>query len=107
MFLFLKGLVCLDVPHILDSMNRMNSISSMKHLPKIEKVETFIVSIPRDTPYLGALGPGEKINAKGYLVRQGNGTIYPTTDRSVLIKITAEDGTVGWGKPTASLHPKQ
>ncbi len=106
MFLFLKGLVCLDVPHILDSMNRMNSISSMKHLPKIEKVETFIVSIPRDTPYLGALGPGEKINAKGYLVRQGNGTIYPTTDRSVLIKITAEDGTVGWGETYGIIAPK-
>ena len=77
----------------------------MNHLPKIEKVETFIVSIPRDTPYLGALGPGEKINARGYLVRQGNGTIYPTTDRSVLIKVTAEDGTVGWGETYGIVAP--
>lgn len=77
----------------------------MKRLPSIEKVETFIVSVPRDTPYLGALGPGESINARGYLVRQGNGTIYPTTDRSVLIKVTARDGTVGWGETYGIVAP--
>lgn len=72
---------------------------------RIKKVESFIVSIPRDTPYLGALGPGEQITSRGYLIRQGNGTIYPTTDRSVLIKITAEDGTVGWGETYGIVAP--
>jgi L-alanine-DL-glutamate epimerase-like enolase superfamily enzyme len=72
---------------------------------RISKVESFIVSIPRDTPYLGALGPGEQVTSRGYLIRQGNGTIYPTTDRSVLIKITAEDGTVGWGETYGIVAP--
>jgi galactonate dehydratase len=73
--------------------------------PRIKTVETFIVSIPRDTPYLGALGPGERVTERGYLIRQGNGTIYPTTDRSVLIKITADDGTVGWGETYGIVAP--
>src|SRR5215475_13126806 len=66
--------------------------------PVVRSVETFIVSLPRDVPYLGPLGPGEAVNAKGYFVRRGNRTIYPSTDRSVVVKITASDGTVGWGE---------
>ncbi len=73
--------------------------------PKIQSVESFIISIPRDVPYLGALGPGERVTERGYLIRQGNGTIYPTTDRSVLIKITADDGTVGWGETYGIVAP--
>lgn len=75
-------------------------------LPKIQKVESFIISIPRDTPYLGPLGPGEQVNARGYLVRKGNRTIYPSTDISVLVKVTAEDGTVGWGETYGIVAPQ-
>ena len=32
----------------------------------IRTLEAFAVSLPRDVPYLGPLGPGEAINAKGY-----------------------------------------
>jgi galactonate dehydratase len=67
-------------------------------LDAIRKVESFVISLPRDVPYLGPLRPGESINARGYLVRQGNRTIYPSTDMSVLIKITGESGLVGWGE---------
>jgi galactonate dehydratase len=72
----------------------------------ITKVETFIVSIPRDVPYLGPLRAGESINEKGYLVRRGNRTIYPSTDMSVLIKVTAESGTVGWGECYGIVAPQ-
>ncbi len=64
----------------------------------VARIETCIVSLPRDVPYLGPLGPGETINANGYFVRQGNRTVYPATDMSVLVKATAADGTVGWGE---------
>ncbi|MEG3153659.1 mandelate racemase/muconate lactonizing enzyme family protein [Sphingomonas sp. RB1R13] len=69
-------------------------------------IETFIVTSPRDVPYLGPLGPGEAINAKGYVVRKGNGTLYPTTDRSVAVRITARDGTVGWGETYGICAPR-
>ena len=77
----------------------------MTGFPRIARVETFIVSLPRDTPYLGPLGPGERINERGYLIRHGNRTIYPSTDMSVLIKITADDGTVGWGETYGIVAP--
>ena len=77
----------------------------MARFPLIRSVESFIISIPRDTPYLGPLGPGESINARGYLILQGNRAIYPSTDMSVLVRVTAEDGTVGWGETYGIVAP--
>ncbi|PRY22261.1 galactonate dehydratase [Aliiruegeria haliotis] len=67
-------------------------------LDAIVKIETFIISIPRETPYLGPLKDGEFINEKGYLIRKGNRSIYPSTDMTLLIKVTGESGLVGWGE---------
>lgn len=78
----------------------------MSSAPRIHRVESFIISIPRDTPYLGPLGPGESINPRGYLIRQGNRAIYPSTDMSVLVKVTADDGTVGWGETYGIVAPE-
>ena len=72
----------------------------------IRSVETFVVALPRDVPYLGPLGDGESVNERGYFVRRGNRTIYPTVDRSVLVKITADDGTVGWGETYGIVAPQ-
>ncbi len=77
----------------------------MPHATAIEKVETFVVSLPREVPYLGPLGPGESINERGYLIRQGNRSIYPASDMSVLVKMTATDGTVGWGETYGIVAP--
>ena len=63
------------------------------------------VSLPRDVPYLGPLAEGEAFNAMGYVVRRGNRTIYPATDRSVIVKATAADGTVGWGETYGIVAP--
>ncbi len=72
----------------------------------IEKVETFIINIPRDTPYLGAARPGEEPNAQGYLVRKDNRTLYPTSDKSVIVRITLESGKVGWGETYGICAPR-
>ncbi len=73
---------------------------------RVVKVDTFIVTLPRDTPYLGPLGPGESINARGYIVRKGNGTIYPTVDRSIAVRITLADGAEGWGETYGICAPR-
>lgn len=78
----------------------------MSAFPSIARVETFIVSLPRDVPYLGPLGPDERINERGYLIRRGNRTIYPSNDMSVLIRITADNGTVGWGETYGIVAPE-
>jgi galactonate dehydratase len=73
---------------------------------RVASVETFIVTIPRDVPYLGPLGPGEAVNTRGYVVRRGNGTIYPTVDRSIVVRITTDDGLVGWGETYGICAPR-
>ena len=78
----------------------------MQAVDIITKVESFIISIPRDVPYLGPLREGEQINEKGYVIRKGNRTIYPTSDMSVLIKITGESGRVGWGETYGIVAPQ-
>lgn len=80
---------------------------SMESTPRaVVKVETFIVSLARETPYLGPLGPGETVNPRGYIVRRGNGTIYPTLDRSVVVRVTTADGAVGWGETYGICAPR-
>ena len=39
-------------------------------------------------------------------MRAGNRTIYPTTDMSVLVKVTADDGTIGWGETYGIVAPE-
>jgi L-alanine-DL-glutamate epimerase-like enolase superfamily enzyme len=65
---------------------------------RIVDVETYIVTIPRDVPYLGPLASGEFVNSRGYVVRRGNGTIYPTVDRSIVIRVRTDDNIEGWGE---------
>ena len=72
----------------------------------IAGVEAIVVTIPRDEPYLGPLSAGETVNARGYFVRRGNRTIYPIVDRSVVLKITASDDTVGWGETYGIVAPR-
>ncbi|WP_256643617.1 mandelate racemase/muconate lactonizing enzyme family protein [Stenotrophomonas sp. 9(2022)] len=72
----------------------------------VTRVETFILTVPRSTPYLGPLGAGERVNTRGYLVRRGNGTLYPTVDRSVLVRVTTADGAVGWGETYGICAPR-
>ena len=71
----------------------------------VARVETFVLTIPREKPYLGATLEGEVPNAKGYFVRKGNRTVYPTFDRSVLVRIETEDGAVGWGETYGLVAP--
>jgi L-alanine-DL-glutamate epimerase-like enolase superfamily enzyme len=72
----------------------------------IRSVETILVAIPRDVPYLGPLGEGETVNERGYFVRRGNRTLYSVLDRTVLVRITASDGTIGWGETYGIVAPQ-
>lgn len=73
---------------------------------RIAAIDTFIVTVPRDTPYLGPLAPGESVNARGYVVRHGNGAIYPTQDRSIVVRVATDDGLVGWGETYGICAPR-
>ena len=75
-------------------------------MSRVTKVEPFILTVPRDEPYLGALREGEEPNSRGYFVRKGNKTVYPTVDRSVLVRVETESGIVGWGETYGIVAPK-
>jgi galactonate dehydratase len=74
-------------------------------MPSVRSVEAFAVSLPREVPYLGPLGPGESVNAKGYIVRKGNRTIYPSSDMSVIVRAETADGVAGWGETYGIVAP--
>ena len=78
----------------------------MKPIDAITRIETFILRIPRDVPYLGPLHDGEFINEKGYLIRKGNRSIYPAQDMSVLVRVAGESGEVGWGETYGIAAPE-
>lgn len=73
---------------------------------RIARVEALVVVIPRETPYLGAARAGEEANARGYLVRKGNRTVYPTDDRTLLVRIETASGAVGWGEGFGVIAPR-
>lgn len=71
----------------------------------VASVQVFTLTQPRKTPYLGATRAGEVPNAQGYLVRRGNRTVYPTFDRSVLVRLETVSGVVGWGETYGIVAP--
>ncbi len=75
-------------------------------MSRVVKLESYILTVPRDEPYLGALREGEEPNRRGYFVRKGNKTVYPTVDRSVLVRLETESGAVGWGETYGIVAPK-
>lgn len=71
----------------------------------VRSLEASAVALPRDVPYLGPLRDGEVVNAKGYIVRRGNRTIYPSRDMSVIVKVITARGVVGWGETYGIVAP--
>ena len=72
----------------------------------VTAVELFPLRIPRDEPYLGPLEEANRPNEKGYIVRPGNRTVYPVFDQTLLVKVVASDGTVGWGECFGVVAPQ-
>ena len=84
--------------------NRMRFLNSMNAI--ISSIELFPLRIPRDVPYLGPLEEGNRPNAKGYIVRPGNRTVYPVYEQTLLVKAVANDGAVGWGECFGVVAPQ-
>lgn len=79
---------------------------SRRRMSKVKNLEAFVLTIPRDEPYLGGQHPGEGANEKGYFVRQQNRTVYPIMDRTVVLRLETESGVVGWGETYGLVAPQ-
>ena len=73
---------------------------------RIAHIELFPLKIARDTPYLGPLEEGITVSERGYFIRPGNQTIYSIDDHTLLIKLTTEQGVVGWGESFGVVAPE-
>lgn len=72
---------------------------------RVAAIEIYLVDLSQEQPYLGPLRAGETVNASGYFVRKGNGTVYPRKNRSLVVKALTRDGRVGWGETYGLVAP--
>lgn len=68
---------------------------------KIVQVEALPVKVPPQEIYLGGSRDGDT-----YYYRPGWRCVYSRLMETVYVKITAEDGTVGWGEALAPVAPE-
>lgn len=73
---------------------------------KIRQIQVFVFERDRQEAYLGSFGEDEFALNAHHLVRKFNGTVYPAKDRSVVVKLTDDDGAVGWGETYGLVAPK-
>ena len=72
---------------------------------RIAAVETFVLKVATDAPYLGLLRDGSSLGSS-YEVRQPWRSLYSSRYETLLVKVTAEDGSVGWGEALAPVAPE-
>ena len=73
---------------------------------RIENLEVYLVDLSQDQPYLGTLRGGETVNQAGYFVRRGNRTVYPRSNRSLVVRLRTGDGVEGWGETYGLVAPR-
>lgn len=73
---------------------------------KISNIETFVVRFPNESPYMGELEERVTATSAGYFRSRGHPTFYSVATEGFLVKITTDDGTVGWGEAQAPIVPE-
>ncbi|MGW4396269.1 mandelate racemase/muconate lactonizing enzyme family protein [Amycolatopsis nivea] len=74
---------------------------------RIADVTTYVLKPAGRQAYLGALEDGSELGAdQGYVVREPWRSLYSGRFETMLVKITADDGTTGWGEALAPVGPE-
>jgi L-alanine-DL-glutamate epimerase-like enolase superfamily enzyme len=73
---------------------------------RIDLIEIFEFRRPRDDAYLGTIGDRDFVLGEHHIVRHFNGTVYPTSDRSVVVRIVDSRGSEGWGETYGLVAPR-
>lgn len=72
---------------------------------RIDRIDVFEFRRERNDAYLDGLTPQDVALNDVHIVRGFNGTVYPTADRSVVIRITDTQGAIGWGETYGLVAP--
>ncbi len=74
---------------------------------RIAEVATFVLKVRSDEAYLGRLTDGSALtDADGYVVREPWRSLYSSRFETLLVKVTADDGSTGWGEALAPVGPE-
>ena len=73
---------------------------------RIDLIEIFEFRRPRTENYLGSLSPHDIELGQYHLVRGFNGTVYPMSDRSAVLRIVDCNGVEGWGETYGLVAPR-
>lgn len=71
----------------------------------IRDVETFVLKLDTEEAYLGRMRDGSEIGP-AYTVRPPWRSLYSGRFETLLVKVTADDGTAGWGEALAPVAPE-
>ena len=72
---------------------------------RLTSVETFVLKLRCQSAYLGPLLDGTEL-AEAYEVREPWLSLYSSRFETMLVKVTADNGTVGWGEALAPVAPE-
>ncbi|WP_419999786.1 mandelate racemase/muconate lactonizing enzyme family protein [Streptomyces boninensis] len=76
-------------------------------MPRITDVRVYTLKLPHDETYLGRLDDGSELtDDRGYVVREPWRSLYSSRFETLLVRVTAEDGTAGWGEALAPVGPE-
>jgi galactonate dehydratase len=71
---------------------------------KVVEVESYVVKLRAPTPYLGARP--DKMDNSEYYLRPPWRSLYSDRFETLLVRITCDDGTFGWGEALAPVAPE-
>ncbi|NGN63110.1 mandelate racemase/muconate lactonizing enzyme family protein [Streptomyces sp. A7024] len=76
-------------------------------MPRITDVRVYALKLPHEETYLGRLDDGSELtDDRGYVVREPWRSLYSARYETLLVRLTADDGTVGWGEALAPVGPE-
>ncbi|MFF0223330.1 mandelate racemase/muconate lactonizing enzyme family protein [Streptomyces sp. NPDC004629] len=74
---------------------------------RIANVQTYVLKLSGPQAYLGKLGNDDEADEEqGYAVRDPWRSLYSGRYETMLVRITADDGTEGWGEALAPVGPE-
>lgn len=76
-------------------------------MTRIHRIETFVLKLDASETYLGPLTDGTVLSREsGYRVRKPWRSLYSPLFETLLVKVTDEDGTSGWGEALTPVGPE-
>lgn len=75
-------------------------------MPRIRSVETVVLAVDAEDPYLGVLPSGDRPPSDRYFRRPPWRSLYSSRFETLLVRLECDDGSYGWGEALAPVAPE-